>query len=423
MNSLSTTIEEFPTTEKLTSRSKDVTNEQSASKSTNLVPNERLDDAVVIPVLPPCKIQQSTNKLQQPNFNISSSSSLKNNNNTKRNTIGTSPTPTKKPSVPMQRQHSSLRAKLLSSVKRRNPSSIVINKEDSTVKTPAPQDRPTTKENKNRHSWQHIMQRHNNNNLPLSPPSSPITPEHSKSVRLISWLKNKSNANRKPSGGNPVNSRSSPVNSSSTTTSSHREEEVVVMIPVARPSVSLLPLQSNTRTTTTDLARNNSQVDKVSIESELRVHAGDMNRSALTSKPPMEVLLEINKILLLLGIEVENGGGYKLNCVRRSTVHYQAAAEDDEDDMMNHLSTNHQPILSQPIYGHPNIDSGQEIEFTIEICRFQNLSGLFSVDIQYVSEDNYAAYQFIGQKLLGLLHMGNIIRNTNFNIMLSKNEA
>lgn len=229
-----------------------------------------------------------------------------------------------------------------------------------------------------------------------------------------------------------MNNRSSPVNSSSTTSSSHREE--VAVIPVVRPSVSLLPLQSNSRTTTElSLAQqrnNTNQVDRVSIESELRVHAGDMNRSALTSKPPMEVLLEINKILLLLGIEVENQGGYKLNCVRRSTVHYgqqikagRGNDDEDEDDMMNHLSTNHAPILSQPIYGHPNIDSGQEIEFTIEICRFQNLSGLFSVDIQSVSEDNYAAYQFIGQKLLGLLHMGNLIRNTNFNIMLSKNES
>lgn len=190
MNCLSTTIEEFPTTEKLTSRSKDLTNEQSSSKSTNIVPVDQLDDA--IPVAPTCKIQESTNKLPAFNISTSSSSSSSLQNNTKRHTIGAL-IQTKKPSAPMQ-QHSSLRAKLFSSVKRRNPSAIVVKKEDSNVVKP--QDRPT-KENKNRHSWQHIMQRHNNNNLPLSPPSSPITPEHSKSVRLISWLKNKSSANRK----------------------------------------------------------------------------------------------------------------------------------------------------------------------------------------------------------------------------------
>lgn len=148
-----------------------------------------------------------------------------------------------------------------------------------------------------------------------------------------------------------------------------------------------------------------------------------MNRSALTSKPPMEVLLEINKILLLLGVEVESQGGYKLNCTRRSTEHYkQLDMSQEEDDMMNHLSTSHQPVLSQPIYGHPSLDNGQEIQFSVEICRFENLSGLFSVDVQYINQDNFSGYQFIGQKLLGLLHMGNVIRNTNFNIMLSKIE-
>lgn len=168
--------------------------------------------------------------------------------------------------------------------------------------------------------------------------------------------------------------------------------------------------------------KNRGDIDKISIESELRVHAGDMNRSALTSRQPMEVLLEINKILLLLGIEVENQGGYKLNCTRRSTLHYQQLELIPEDDMMNHLSTSHQPVLSQPIYGHPSLDNGQEIQFSVEICRFENLSGLFSVDVQYINQDNFSGYQFIGQKLLGLLHMGNVIRNTNFNIMLSKIE-
>lgn len=196
-------------------------------------------------------------------------------------------------------------------------------------------------------------------------------------------------------------------------------------IPIARPSSSLAPLHSSSRAPTVlSLLQQKSQgdIDRISIESELRVHAGDMNRSALTSRPPMEVLLEINKILLLLGIEVENQGGYKLNCTRRSTLHFSQMDVNEQDDMMNHLSTSHQPIPSHPIYGHPMIDDGQEIQFSVEICRFENLSGLFSVDIQCITLDHFAAYQFIGQKLLGLLHMGNVIRNTNFNIMLSKLE-
>lgn len=182
--------------------------------------------------------------------------------------------------------------------------------------------------------------------------------------------------------------------------------------PISRTPTVLSLLQQQKSNSSRD-------IDQLSVESELRVHEGDMNRSALTSKPPIEVLLEINKILLILGIEVENQGGYKLHCIRRSTLHYHHL---ENDDMMNHLSTSHQPVLSQPIYGHPSIDNGNEIQFSVEICRFENLSGLFSVDIQCLNQDNFSGYQFIGQKLLALLHLGNVIRNTNFNVMLSKKE-
>lgn len=416
MNSLTETIEEFPVTFQST-------NEQSSSKSTNM---PATIDAVTIPVA----LQQSSTKIQQSGISCPSSSSI--NVNKKRHTI--SAITTKQDTIMPAIQHSSLREKLFSSVKRRNQSSTVI-KQDFVNKVAE-----QSKKKANRNSWQHIMHRHNNNNntLPVSPPSSPIIPEQSKSVRLISWLKTKSHHKKRkyPSlmkqltlliyvtnidndGTTPrSNSNSSDSSNSSSTTDN-------VTIPIARPFSSLAPLHSNSRAPTVLSLlqqKNHGDIDRISIESELRVHAGDMNRSALTSKPPMEVLLEINKILLLLGIEVENQGGYKLNCIRRSTLHYQQIDINEDDDMMNHLSTNHQPVLSQPIYGHPSLDNGQEIQFSVEICRFENLSGLFSVDVQSISQDNFSGYQFIGQKLLGLLHMGNVIRNTNFNIMLSKIE-
>lgn len=91
-----------------------------------------------------------------------------------------------RPSPPQQ--HLSLRAKLFSSVKRRTtsspntailPPSLVLKNDQKPV-------------NKNRHSWQHLMQSHSTKELPLAPKtanSSPIVVEHSKSERLISWLK------------------------------------------------------------------------------------------------------------------------------------------------------------------------------------------------------------------------------------------
>ncbi|KAI8646155.1 hypothetical protein BD408DRAFT_337585 [Parasitella parasitica] len=164
----------------------------------------------------------------------------------------------------------------------------------------------------------------------------------------------------------------------------------------------------------------------MSISPELRVHTGNMNHSALTSKPPMDVLLEINKILLILGIEVENIGGYKLRCTRRSIHSTDSNQHDEVSDVLNRLSTRNgaTTMMTQPIYGHPSIDRGDEIQFLVEICRFENLSGLFSVDIQNlattVHDENFASYQFIGQKLLSLLQHGNVIRNTNFSLMLRK---
>lgn len=173
INSLTETIEEFPTA---------ITNDQSSSKSTK---EPTTTDAVTIPVAVPqssSQIQESSSNIQKAGISYSSSSV---NVNKKRHTISTSASQdTNMPSI----QHSSLRAKLFSSVKRRNHSETVI-KQD-TVKE------GQLKKKNNRNSWQQIIHRHthNNNNhntFPASPPSSPIMPEQSKSVRLISWLKTK----------------------------------------------------------------------------------------------------------------------------------------------------------------------------------------------------------------------------------------
>ncbi|KAG1144746.1 hypothetical protein G6F37_005386 [Rhizopus arrhizus] len=148
------------------------------------------------------------------------------------------------------------------------------------------------------------------------------------------------------------------------------------------------------RTPPTDLSTKTPSTDAFSTCSQLRTHTGDLNRSALTSRAPSEVLLEITKILRVLGIDVEPQSGCRLLCTRKST---------------------------EAIYGHPDLDSGEPIQFTIEICRFENLSGLFSVDIQPLAE-NDKAYRFIGQKILNLLHLKNVIRTTDFQAVLSTHE-
>ncbi|KAI7898142.1 uncharacterized protein BX663DRAFT_525839 [Cokeromyces recurvatus] len=168
----------------------------------------------------------------------------------------------------------------------------------------------------------------------------------------------------------------------------------------------------------------------------MRTYKGSMNRSAtFTSRSPLDVLLEINKVLLVLGIEVKTVEGYKLECTRQAattttTTATAAAASavhpsssDDKGGMLSSSYTIEQQ--QQSIYGHPSFDRGDEIRFSVEICRFENLSGLFSVHIQCLSSspETYSTYQFIGQKLLRLLQFGNVIRDTNFDLILTNHNA
>lgn len=148
---------------------------------------ENNDNQVVVEKVVPSSAHSTTKNEFDKSTTASSSSSLSTPpspgvTNKKRHTIDTTTLnqlqqqEQRRPTMP--NQSSSLRAKLFSSVKRRNHSS-------------SGQESDTKKSHSKRHSWQNIIHRHSNN-LPLSPPQSPTLPEKSKSVRLLTWLKKKS---------------------------------------------------------------------------------------------------------------------------------------------------------------------------------------------------------------------------------------
>lgn len=56
-------------------------------------------------------------------------------------------------------------------------------------------------------------------------------------------------------------------------------------------------------------------------ESKLRVHHGAVDRAALTSRPPAELILDVAQTLRALGIDVKSDGPYKLKCSRRQAKH------------------------------------------------------------------------------------------------------
>ncbi|KAG1233898.1 hypothetical protein G6F68_003087 [Rhizopus microsporus] len=235
--------------------------------------------------------------------------------------------------------NTSLKAKFFSSVRIRPQKQSKTTKQDK--KNDVNKEKTSKPKNK-RNSWQALMHHDHSVEAP-----API-PQQTKSTGFISWLKNKAHHKNKHCD------TSRDVSSS--------------LIPNYSGSVSS---KSVTPSTFTDL----------------RVYTGALNQSALTSKSPMEALLEITKILIILGIDVENDGGYKLICTRRASS-------------------------SAAIYGHSEIDSGEQVQFVIEICSLKDVFGLFCIDIQPLNSDN--VYQFIGQKLLDLLHLGGTMKGAGY---------
>ncbi|KAF9344682.1 hypothetical protein BGX26_004040, partial [Mortierella sp. AD094] len=61
-------------------------------------------------------------------------------------------------------------------------------------------------------------------------------------------------------------------------------------------------------------------------------------------------------------------------------------------------------LPTEPLYGEEAIDSGEEIRFSIELCRIKNLDGLYSVDIRRV-RGNLWAYKFLYHAVLNTLDL------------------
>ncbi|KAG0088601.1 hypothetical protein BGZ93_010327 [Podila epicladia] len=58
----------------------------------------------------------------------------------------------------------------------------------------------------------------------------------------------------------------------------------------------------------------------------------------------------------------------------------------------------------EPLYGEDSIDSGEEIRFSIELCRIKNLKGIYCVDIRRM-KGNLWAYKFLYHAVLNDLDL------------------
>ncbi|KAF9086535.1 hypothetical protein BGX23_008811, partial [Mortierella sp. AD031] len=58
----------------------------------------------------------------------------------------------------------------------------------------------------------------------------------------------------------------------------------------------------------------------------------------------------------------------------------------------------------EPLYGEESIDSGEEVRFSIELCRIKNLNGIYCVDIRRM-KGNLWAYKFLYHAVLNTLDL------------------
>ncbi|KAI8145957.1 hypothetical protein BJV82DRAFT_482569, partial [Fennellomyces sp. T-0311] len=133
-------------------------------------------------------------------------------------------------------------------------------------------------------------------------------------------------------------------------------------------------------------------------DSKLRTHHGAVDQEALTSGSPVEVLVEVKQALLSMGIDVKKDGEYKLKCVRQrrkrpsSQESTTSSSSNSRTDKKRRMSTMFQ--TGETVYGDPVVDPGEEVRFSVELCKIKNLPGLYIVDIRRM-RGNVWAYKFL----------------------------
>lgn len=151
-------------------------------------------------------------------------------------------------------------------------------------------------------------------------------------------------------------------------------------------------------------------------DSKLRLHRGAVDQDALTSKAPNEVLLTIKESLQFMGIEMKRTHDFKLKCIRPmkrvmitnkrtrkiSAVPFKLFFASSNPTIPN--ETNGTKKESKVMYGEQGIDNGDEVQFSVELSKIENLPGLYVVDIKR-TRGNIWAFKFLYHTLLDRLDL------------------
>ncbi|KAM0747996.1 Pkinase-domain-containing protein [Meredithblackwellia eburnea MCA 4105] len=113
------------------------------------------------------------------------------------------------------------------------------------------------------------------------------------------------------------------------------EESFAQSVPSSRSASGAQSNFSQTTTTTAATTASTASVAPVAAavtptpafsDSKLRLHTGALDKTALTSRPPPAIMVEIRTALWSMGIDMIQEGEFKLKCTRKSRKKAQAAA-------------------------------------------------------------------------------------------------
>ncbi|KAI8379739.1 uncharacterized protein BYT42DRAFT_569866 [Radiomyces spectabilis] len=161
-------------------------------------------------------------------------------------------------------------------------------------------------------------------------------------------------------------------------------------------------------------------------DSKLRIHQGAVEQEALTSRSPQDVIADLKQTLNTMGIDIKRKGEFRLKCVRRKR------ATMEKHDSFHRIPLHSEKLkkigngvpfrmllrrsthsttassanstMEATIYGDPVVDPGEEVRFSVELCKIKNLPGLYIVDIRRLHGDIWA-YKFLYHTLLDTLNL------------------
>ncbi|KAG0272382.1 hypothetical protein BGZ95_011875 [Linnemannia exigua] len=127
------------------------------------------------------------------------------------------------------------------------------------------------------------------------------------------------------------------------------------------------------------------------------IGAATISHSATVVPPPLQQLqqLQQQQAMLAAATTTTSDGG--------ATCHTPTTPVEPHDTT-NNTNPSATSTVVEPLYGEEAIDSGEEIRFSIELCRMKNLRGLYSVDIRRVKGNRWA-YKFLYHAILNTLDL------------------